>query len=285
MANNVASVAKPSGDTKGGKDGSPKDAADAANQGGNAAPPVKQITTPNKATVTPGQAQAEQPDPYKFRDLMAQEDMAHWAMWMFVAAVATWVVTSIGTFFIWRQVTLTRKAVEDTSEATDAMRRANDIAEDATNRQLRAYVSVHPKGVFERDDADGFVRVPILVQNDGQTPAYKVDVESWFEIEMGPPHLHDARPEQDFTRANMGNSELVMGPGVSDHVYVTMPFSLVPELMNALARKEVAIIHAGVVRYEDAFGAVRFTDFSHYHRGEELSDANSMRCHFGNRAT
>ena len=65
------------------------------------------------------------------RDLAAQESMAVWAFYMTLLAGVTALVTFIGTVLIWRQVSLTREAVEDTSRATRAMRRGNKIASNA----------------------------------------------------------------------------------------------------------------------------------------------------------
>src|SRR3546814_5274108 len=76
------------------------------------------------------------------RDLLAQETMAEAAIWMAAAAVLTLFITSMGTLLIWRQVKLTRQAVEDTSDATEAMREANVIARTIGRVQTRAYLSI-----------------------------------------------------------------------------------------------------------------------------------------------
>ncbi len=51
------------------------------------------------------------------RDLIAQEAMALWAFWVAAFASLTAVITGAGTILIWRQVSLTRKAVEETENA------------------------------------------------------------------------------------------------------------------------------------------------------------------------
>src|SRR3546814_4768528 len=68
--------------------------------------------------------------------------MAEAAIWMAAAAVLTLFITSMGTLLIWRQVKLTRQAVEDTSDATEAMREANVIARTIGRVQTRAYLSI-----------------------------------------------------------------------------------------------------------------------------------------------
>ena len=156
-------------------------------------PTVEQPPSPYKPAVAESQAQTAQPDPYQFRDLKAQEDMAYWAMWMFIAAVFTFAVTSIGTFLIWRQVRLTRQAVEDTGEATKAMKDANRIArgaarsahhrnlmnesrvKEAERRQLRAYVTAAETKAEQIQTANGIIwEIQVVWQNNGATPALNV---------------------------------------------------------------------------------------------------------------
>jgi hypothetical protein len=91
-------------------------------------------------------------------------DAAWWAMIGIVVA-------TIGTTGLYWQIYLTRRAVQDTGEATAAMRDANEIAETAARRNLRPFVYVkemkiiHPQPGFEHP------RISILVKNGGQSPA------------------------------------------------------------------------------------------------------------------
>lgn len=104
------------------------------------------------------------------RDLAAQEAMSVWGFWMALAAMGTLVVTSGGTLLIWQQVRLTRKAVEDTGEATEAMREQNKIAKDTAKRQLRAYITASdPKASGLK--AGEIPQIEVKLVNSGQTPA------------------------------------------------------------------------------------------------------------------
>jgi hypothetical protein len=117
---------------------------------------------------------------HEMRDLAAQESMSVWAFW----GVA---VTTIGTIFLAWQIGLTRKAVQETAEATMAMERQNELAEDTAARQLRAYVGAEEIG-FEinsslaaflgENDETGIFRhfAWIMIKNFGQTPAFEVEV-------------------------------------------------------------------------------------------------------------
>ena len=204
------SVAKPNGGGESGQTSAAGDNAASNKQGGPVAPPVKQASAPNKPTVAEGQAQTEQPDPYKLRDLIAQEDMAYWAMWMFLAAVATFLVTSIGTFLIWRQVKLTRQAVEDTSEATEAMRGANKIAEDTAKRQLRAYMGIRKYELepYELGEA-GTGRFLIAMTNFGQSPAIELTTTVSYAIR----DWHGQAEEPEAWDYETGKNPLDIAPG------------------------------------------------------------------------
>ncbi len=75
---------------------------------------------------------------HEIRDLAAQEASALWAFWMVVISFASVLITAVGTIFLYKQIVLTREAVEDTGKATLAMDRQNAIAEAAQ----RAWISV-----------------------------------------------------------------------------------------------------------------------------------------------
>src|SRR3546814_1949987 len=77
---------------------------------------------------------------------VCSSDLSKSAIWMAAAAVLTLFITSMGTLLIWRQVKLTRQAVEDTSDATEAMREANVIARTIGRVQTRAYLSIQEIG-------------------------------------------------------------------------------------------------------------------------------------------
>src|SRR3546814_8206527 len=79
---------------------------------------------------------------HTLRDLLAQETMAEAAIWMAAAAVLTLFITSMGTLLIWRQVKLTRQAVEDTSDATEAMREANVIRSEEHTSELQSLMRI-----------------------------------------------------------------------------------------------------------------------------------------------
>jgi hypothetical protein len=104
-----------------------------------------QFTTPRSGVPAIAESFVSDPEPQngndrEKRDLAAQESMAVWAFWMVVASFGTMLVTLLGTILIWRQVSLTREAVEDTGKATAAMVRQNELTEAAQ----RPFVIIEP---------------------------------------------------------------------------------------------------------------------------------------------
>ncbi|MBW8296170.1 hypothetical protein [Sphingopyxis sp.] len=174
------------------------------------APLGRQPSDKTDSPATVDQAHIEQPDPYAFRDLAAQEDMAFWAMWMFVAAMATFVVTSLGTLLIWRQVKLTRVAVEDTGKATMAMERQNEIAEQSQRPWLSVkYRALGP--VVREPSGQFFFSYKIIVTNTGQSPAIGiVDHAMISQIEPGPVGLQRFTDE---AMALLSETSSALAPG------------------------------------------------------------------------
>ena len=75
-------------------------------------------------------------------DLGVQRQMSDWAFWALVVGIVMAFITTIGTYLIFRQVELTRKAVEDTGDATKAMEEANRIARESIALTHRAWLTV-----------------------------------------------------------------------------------------------------------------------------------------------
>lgn len=106
------------------------------------------------------------------RDLAAQEAMSVWAFWALLVAIGGFIVTTIGTFFLAWQVKLTRDAVEDTSKATQAMERQNEIADEGQ----RPWVSIDDLAInsVEVDGDIAKITYSFMARNRGKTPAISV---------------------------------------------------------------------------------------------------------------
>jgi hypothetical protein len=104
-------------------------------------------------------------------DLGVQRQMSDWTFWALVLAVLSFTSTAIGTAFLIWQVMLTREAVNGTVDATQAMLKANKIAESAQRPWLNVKVTIH-SARFNRDGVKFYATVE--VENIGLTPAENV---------------------------------------------------------------------------------------------------------------
>ncbi|MEO5586565.1 MAG: hypothetical protein ABIQ81_02615 [Novosphingobium sp.] len=149
------------------------------------------------------------------RDLAAQEASALWAFWMVCTAIATFVVTTIGTRLIYQQVTLTREAVDDTAKATRAMERQNDIAAAAQ----RAWVTIGITPKFWESDAHGGIRyrMDLVFKNTGQSAAENFNVFAKLEF-RGPDFGESMTLWQKGITALFDKCEHVLPPGGQDTV-------------------------------------------------------------------
>ncbi len=113
------------------------------------------------------------------RDLQAQSEMADWAFLLLVVSSFSLFITAIGTSFLFWQITLTRKAVEDTGEATKAMLEANNIALNAQ----RAWVFVKDIKILQHPEGS---IIQIIFHNYGEWPAMKFCKSAVIENEPYP---------------------------------------------------------------------------------------------------
>ncbi|WP_333668458.1 hypothetical protein [Parvibaculum sp.] len=109
------------------------------------------------------------------QDLQAQQDMANWALWMFITSSVTVFVTAIGVYFVWRTLEETRAAV---SVATDGNKAAQLAAEltlksvEIAEHAERAWVFAGASMQYNPSDSGPVYAVSVLVRgaNCGKTP-------------------------------------------------------------------------------------------------------------------
>jgi hypothetical protein len=160
--------------------------------GGNITPLGEQSPSQPEPANTQNQAKTEQPEPHVLSDLIAQQEMADASIMMGWAAIGTLVITAIGTLFLAWQVKLTREAVKDTGEATDAMQRQNEISEAAQRPWITFEVEVSELSILQ----DRLIlNYRVTAKNIGKTAAIelkyerrnlkvedpKKDAEDWFK--------------------------------------------------------------------------------------------------------
>lgn len=204
------------------------------------------------------------------KDLGAQRQMADWAFWVLIVSCAGTTITAIGTAFLAIQIKLTREAVTDTGKATVAMEKQNDLATEAMQRQLRAYLGCIE--IRAREFRPG--KTPTFsfkIKNAGQSPAVRVRcVAKVFVRENEIPHAIKIR----FGNA-VDKSVINILPGQSPGVQWTAPV-VEAELYNAVISGRVIFVYAGIVEYWDIFNKRRVTTFKNFLNREMLGETESV---------
>lgn len=207
------------GETDSGNGSAAADGAQDDQQAGNVPVPVEEATSPDEASVTQPQAETQQPNPYQYRDLVAQEEMADAGFWMMVAAFLTFAVTTIGTILIWRQVRHTKVAIDETGRATAAMIESNQI----TRTSTRAWVVIDdvrfdslqfnqgPPGKIL-----GFLESQVTLKNVGKLPAHGVRIGNHFR-QLG--HGGDGSTDADVVTPGETNKITVRTAVMIDNSY------------------------------------------------------------------
>lgn len=146
------------------------------NEGELAPAPSSKPTESGNAASSNAAPGIDQSNSVTLRDLAAQEIMADAAIWMAIAAFLTFAITTLGTFLIWRQVSLTRKAVEDTSRATSLMQ-----------HDQRAWLDIDLTFEFcsTRSKGDWIVSCKLEISNIGRSPSTNVRWEHVVFDDLG----------------------------------------------------------------------------------------------------
>lgn len=119
------------------------------------------------ATAVITQNRGNQRDEHSLR---AQSDAANWAFWAIFIAFFQLIATAIGLFYIRGTLVETRRAVNDTAAATNAMKEANEFSKEISAIELRPYLVVRPLGIHREAGKTEF-RGVVEISNIGKTPA------------------------------------------------------------------------------------------------------------------
>jgi len=158
------------------------------------------------------QIEASRDDRRAEYDLGAQDRMATWAFWMMLVGAGTMALTGWALYFVRGTLDATREAVRDTGEATIAMKEANEIARQANEATLRAWIFMDTMNLSEREDGEKkWWDLLLFVKNSGQSPAKHVTVKISWKVTPVPgetiDHVVDSWPEP--------NGSGVLAPGAS----------------------------------------------------------------------
>ncbi|MGY4395834.1 hypothetical protein ACVWZA_000995 [Sphingomonas sp. UYAg733] len=203
-------------------------------------------------------------------DLGAQWQAANWVLWATIIAGTQLLATAVGTALLYQQIVLTRKAVEDTGEATEAMREANALSKDTAARQLRAYITVKKVEFVGRSPFKSRLLVKLFYENFGETPAFNVRTQLRAEfVEGGDASSPIAPPPRQ-----AGGSESPLAKNMEqttiDEVGIVVEGVHIGGQSAARIMREVkagrGIIFAhGWITYEDAFERCHSVSFKWYY--------------------
>lgn len=190
----------------------------------------------------------------QWRSAEAAENSAFWTKWGF------WIATIGSAFLLW-QIILTRRAVEDTGKATQAMLDANELADKTAQRQLRPYLS--PSRAWFKMDDSGEPIAEIFIKNYGQTPA--INKRGWTHtwVECFP--LHNPLPDAP-EELEMGSS--VIGPGGTSEATQPHGVPLKEHSRTEIEAGRAALYVYGAGTYLDIFGKEHSYSFIFFASGK-----------------
>lgn len=183
----------------------------------------------------PDENKSQRQEQREIDDLQAQEGMAKWAFWMFVASTATVAITFVGLILIWRTLHHTRRAadyakdmviearlttqaakatVAESEKAAEAANKQADIAQQALRGLERPYLFVkiiNTEHLRHPDEASQPHVIYTLV-NHGKTPATlrSISISLRYNPDF-PLHITMAIDEQLYEVIEAGGGRLQEG--------------------------------------------------------------------------
>jgi hypothetical protein len=152
-------------------------------------------------------------------------------------------------------------------------------AEKTAERQLRAYVMIKTVRLEGLKD-DGCPRAIVTIKNSGNTPAK--NVTHWAQMGFSTFPEMTLFPVRDSSRimppgAVAPGGKIIMSTGIDK--------PLNAPAINAIEKGTHAIYVVGEIRYEDAFGQTRETDFHLFCTRGMVAEGSMASFHTGNRIT
>lgn len=184
-----------------------------------------------------------------------------------LTALAT-IVIAIFTITLWRVG----------KDQHDRLRETISHAKESSERQLRAYVCLKV-GTIHRLGVGQTPRAAIVLENNGQTPAYALCGRCRMRLHRGPDE--PVFPPPDFSDARA----IAVGPGGVHEFNMRLSDALTAQDWLDLQEGSAQIWVEGHARYVDAFGHDRRTSFRLVTRPDLLDTGKLMPGRTGNEAT
>jgi hypothetical protein len=191
-------------------------------------------------------------------DLIAQTEMARWALYMLIATLVVAVITGVGVYYVWQTLKVTR-----------------DIGE----AQVRAYISIKASPLFKDLAPDAPMNFELEVSNLGSSPAF--DLSYGTLLVVGSADI----PKQIFSTPIDQDSPHRQNTTISANQSIK---SIGELILSADQVKEVhqggSIIYCGArASYSDVFGWCHEVDFLVSMRAAqfEIQDDGSLKQMWG----
>lgn len=195
------------------------------------------------------------------QDLKANQRSADSALASVFLSLFALLLSGVGVWYVKRTLDATLEAVEDTSAATEEMRKANELTERNAQRELRPYI--FPSHADFKIDGSGEPIATIIIKNFGQTPA--INKRGWTHtwVECFP--LHDPLPDAP---DDLPTSSTVIGPGASSEAVQDHGKPLNDFSRTEIEAGRAALYVYGFGTYMDIFGKEHFYRFIYFASGK-----------------
>jgi len=169
-----------------------------------------------------------------------------------IVALLQFIAIGVQAWFLWRTVKVSETAARVAGESAQAV-----------VSQLRAYVHIVGKDfLVQGEDHERFVN-QIRILNSGQTPAYKLQIQS---VTRTLPYPLPAEFDFDATPKGRYPSVMMVGPNSEVGHDSLADIVLSPIEMANIMREDsgIRLYSYGTVKYEDCFERSRFTNFCYF---------------------
>lgn len=181
----------------------------------------------------------------QWRAAYAAEETTGFAYW------GNW-ISAVGALLSFTSIVLVLFALKQGSKA-------NEIAEDTAKRQLRAYIATSDYQIFRDPDELEKIRVVLICENLGETPAKDVTSTLFVLANSGTfsDAVHRPEPEIDYY-----GGRAVIGKGGKKQTAIAVEVAGAP--VDEILGGDFAICFYGRIRYSDIFGEVHETRYCAY---------------------
>jgi hypothetical protein len=150
---------------------------------------------------------------------------------------------------------ISAEAANAAKDSADAAKKAVELSDKTAERQLRAYIYIDEAHMVSHGDNE-FWRAQVVFKNFGQTPAYGVVTPTDFYRSVSSTTYDFQEPPADLSLTPND-----WGPGQKISVFAKSDQAFTKEEADRFRNESWVIFIQGVIKYKDAFGNERRTNF------------------------